>query len=159
MSMRHWQPATCLCNTTKQQMGWANIRAKHELGNKDLDEDDKWLLEEDLDHVLSRPGCKQHNWSEDVQMVRTECAKNHPNDAPSLAAADNTTPAMIIRAEHEQGDEDLDEEDKWLLEEGVDFWLSQPMHEQRTWIKDMRTARRDFEENHMTTERTVGAVF
>lgn len=38
-----------------------NIGAKHELGIEGLDDDDKWMLDKNIEHLLSHPGCEQHN--------------------------------------------------------------------------------------------------
>ena len=51
------------------------IRAEFEKGMEDLDEDDQWLMEEGVEHVLSRPGYEQHNWLEDIRIAREEATE------------------------------------------------------------------------------------
>jgi hypothetical protein len=39
----------------------------------DLEENDHWLLEMDMDHLLSHLANKQYKWLEEVQMAQEEC--------------------------------------------------------------------------------------
>ena len=63
------------------------IRLEYEMGDDELDDDDKWMLEEDVDHLLSRPGYEQHNWLEEIRMAREEYKTNHDQEAISLSDA------------------------------------------------------------------------
>lgn len=101
-----------------------NVRAECELGIEDLDDNDKWMLDKNVEHLLSCPGCEQHNWLEDVRMARTEHVEDNPDEAPGLATLGGNRLAETTQVEHKPGNGELDNKDKWLPEEDAECWLT-----------------------------------
>ena len=58
----------------------ADIRSEFEVGDDNLDDDDKWLLELGLDTVLEMHGHEQHNWLQELRLARQEQAQDQHSD-------------------------------------------------------------------------------
>lgn len=89
-----------------------NMQAEHQLGPGGLDEDDTWMLEEDIDHLLSLPGHEQHNWLEDIRMAWEECAAEHPDEVPGLTTLGGAMLEELMQAECTLGAATLNNTDK-----------------------------------------------
>lgn len=70
-------------------------------------------------------------------MARTEHAEDDPDEALGLATLGGNRLAELTRAECKLGDGELDDEDKWLLEEDTEHWLALSSPEQRAWLDDI----------------------
>ena len=61
------------------------MRHEFEQGIDSLHDNDKWLLEQGMDHILSLPGHDQQNWLAETLLAREEHADELACDASHLA--------------------------------------------------------------------------
>jgi hypothetical protein len=61
------------------------VRHEFEQGIESLHDNDKWLLEQGVDHILSLPGHDQQNWLAEILLAREEYADELAYDASHLA--------------------------------------------------------------------------
>ena len=76
----HERHANGLLLAEAARVRWA-IQDEFDLGGDDLFEEDQWLLELGLDHVLGLSGHDQENWLTDIRLAREEFAEGLAYDA------------------------------------------------------------------------------
>ena len=52
-----------------------SIREQYQLGNNELHDEDKWLLEQEIEEILSLPGHDQQTWLAEITLAREEHAE------------------------------------------------------------------------------------
>ena len=113
---------------------WRTQQHRHYLAQRSLRSSDKWAR----DLVCNLLEVSHAMWTKRNSIV-------HEKAANGLRMAEAQQLEDDIRMEFELGHDGLHENDKWLLNDGIESVLSLTGYDQQTWLTDIRLAREEYE--------------